>query len=55
MSYDSLYDANSDILYLIENTKNIGWVSLKEQSIQRVLYLSKVLYTFANHTENIFN
>ena len=55
MSNDSLYDANTDILYLIENTKNIGWITLKEQSIQRLLYLSKVLYSFANQTENIFS
>ncbi|MBI0422082.1 hypothetical protein I7H67_04610 [Acinetobacter sp. ACIN00229] len=51
---DSLYKANSDILYLIEHTKNIGWNTIKQQSIHRILYLSKVLYSFANDDKNIF-
>lgn len=55
MSYESLYDANSDILYLIENTKHIGWDNIKEQSLHRILYLSKVLFLFSNDNENIFD
>lgn len=43
-----LLKANSDILTLIHLVDEIGWKSIREQSIQRILYLSKVLYSFAN-------
>lgn len=53
MTNKELYYANEDILYIVENVKSIGWNSIKEQSIQRIVYLSKVLYTFT-HSGKIF-
>lgn len=41
-----LLRANSDILILLSLVDEIGWTSLREQSIQRILYISKVLYSF---------
>ena len=49
-----LYAANEDILYLMNNAKSIGWISIKEQTIHRVLYLAKVLYSFTHIDDNIF-
>lgn len=50
-----LFMANDDIIVLIKVIKNIGWLSIREQSIQRTLYLAKVLYTFVNdNDENLF-
>ena len=55
MTNKELYYANEDILYIVENVKSIGWNSIKEQSIQRIVYLSKVLYTFTHSGKNIFD
>jgi len=55
MNNKFLYDANSDILFIAHNVKHIGWVTIKEQSIQRIIYLSKVLYSFTHDDENIFD
>lgn len=51
-----LFKASNDIIGLMQLIKNIGWSSMREQSIHRTFYLSKVLYTFAHEKENnIFN
>ncbi|MFN4026252.1 MAG: hypothetical protein ACK4IZ_02265 [Flavobacterium sp.] len=51
-----LFRANNDIIGLMQLIKNIGWSSMREQSIHRTLYLSKVLFTFAHEKEsNLFN
>ncbi len=51
-----LYKANDDIIGLMKLVKNIGWLSIREQSIQRTLYLTKVLYTFVSgKNDNLFN
>jgi hypothetical protein len=47
-----LFRANADILTLLHLIDEIGWQSVREQSIQRILYLSKVLYSFVN-TDNL--
>jgi len=49
-----LYYANEDILCITDNVKSIGWESIKEQSLQRIVYLVKVLYSFTHLNENIF-
>lgn len=54
MKNKELYAANEDVLYLMNNAKSIGWISIKEQTIQRVLYLAKVLYSFTHVDDNIF-
>lgn len=46
-----LIRANEDILTLLHLIDEIGWKSIREQSIQRILYLSKVLFSFANVDE----
>ncbi|WP_210476147.1 hypothetical protein [Pantoea ananatis] len=50
-----LISANADIVYLAESAKKIGWLSIREQSIQRILYLAKVLYSFMQKDSKIFN
>lgn len=50
-----LYYANDDVLCIMHHLKSIGWISIKEQSIQRIIYLSKVLYSFTHADDNIFN
>lgn len=47
-------EVNLDILCIMNLVERIGWSSLKEQSIQRVLYLSKVLYSFCNKEDDLF-
>ena len=52
---EEVYRANSDILFLLDSVNQIGWNSLREQSVHRILYISKVLYLFANSGEiNVF-
>ncbi|MCW8898303.1 MAG: hypothetical protein OQJ96_06585 [Flavobacteriales bacterium] len=41
-----LFHANSDILNLLSLVNEIGWKTLREQSIQRIIYFSKVMYSF---------
>lgn len=55
MRNKELYQANEDIICVIDNVKSIGWNSIKEQSIQRIVYLSKVLYSFTHLDRNIFD
>ncbi|WP_269233686.1 hypothetical protein [Flavobacterium flavigenum] len=43
-----IFNSSSDILTLVFLVKEIGWNSIRQQSIQRVVYLSKVLYSFVN-------
>lgn len=55
-STKELYNSNNDIIGLLQLIKGIGWQSIREQSIQRTLYLTKVLYTFVNdENENLFS
>lgn len=54
-SIKNLYQTNDDIIGLMNLVKSIGWSSMREQSIQRTLYLGKVLYSFAyNSSKNLF-
>lgn len=50
-----MYHANEDILCIMKNAKLIGWRSIKEQSIQRIMYLSKVLYSFTHSDDNKYD
>lgn len=50
-----LFLANEDILCVMHHAKTIGWDSINEHSLKRILYLSQVLYTFTHEgEENIF-
>lgn len=46
-----LYQSNDDILFILSTGLKIGWEEVKAQSINRIIYLSKVLYSFVNETE----
>ncbi|MFJ6209196.1 hypothetical protein [Lysinibacillus sp. NPDC092081] len=37
---------NSDIISIMKISHEVGWVSLKEISISRIIYISSVLYSF---------
>lgn len=51
-----LYSTNDDIIFILNTGLKIGWEEIKPQSINRIIYLSKVLYTFVNNAEpNIIN
>ena len=43
-----LYKANLDILTLLRLFDGIGWTSIREKSIQRIMYIAKVLYFFVH-------
>lgn len=47
-----LYKANSDILYIVKSVKSIGWNSIRQPTIQRIVYLSKVLHSFVIDGQN---
>lgn len=55
MNNTELYYANEDVLCVMHHVKVIGWNSIKEQSVQRIMYLSKVLYSFTHTDNNIFD
>ena len=44
--YDEIILKSEDILLLLSKLKNIGWKYVRESSINRILYLSAVLYSF---------
>ncbi|WP_312906385.1 hypothetical protein [Sphingobacterium multivorum] len=46
-----LYQTNDDIISILNTGLKIGWDKIKSQSIYRIIYLSKVLYSFVNDTE----
>jgi hypothetical protein len=48
---NDLYLASDDIIFILNVGLKIGWEEIKPQSINRIIYLSKVLFSFANQTE----
>ena len=49
-----LMKINEDILGLLLLAKNIGWKKMNKNSIQRIMYLLQVLYSFKHEGTNIF-
>ncbi len=47
----NLYQTNDDIVFILSTSLKIGWEKVKAQSINRIIYLSKVLYSFVNDNE----
>lgn len=45
------YQTNDDIVFILNTGQKIGWDVIKSQSINRIIYLSKVLYSFVNKSE----
>lgn len=53
--YVGIIVKSKDIYCLLSELKELGWESLRETSINRLIYLSSVLYSFINNeSENIF-
>lgn len=50
-----LLKANSDIILLLETCKEIGWSSIKEQTVHRLMYLTSVLHTFMYKSSTLFD
>ena len=53
--YVGIIVKSKDIYCLLSELKELGWESLRETSVNRLIYLSSVLYSFINNeSENIF-
>lgn len=52
---DSLMLANADIMTIIAHVKKIGWDTIGCNSLQRIVYLMKVLYSFSHEDGNVFS
>ena len=52
---DALMLANADLMTIISHAKRIGWDTISYNSLQRVVYMMKVLYSFNYENENVFN
>ena len=46
--------ANADIMTIVAHAKRIGWDTISYNSLQRVVYMMKVLYSFNHDDENVF-
>ena len=51
---EELMMANADLMTIVAHAKKIGWNSMSVSTLQRVIYLMKVLYSFSHNTENEF-
>ena len=51
---DALMLANADMMTIIAHAKRIGWDTISYNSLQRVVYMMKVLYSFNHTDENVF-
>lgn len=56
MSKDELVKVNIDIMTIAAHARKIGWETISVSTLQRFIYLLKVLYSFINSSENnLFN
>lgn len=54
-NYNDIMLISADIYSVMKSMNNIGWNALRESSINRILYLSAVIYSFmSNDLKNIF-
>ena len=51
---ERLLSANVDLMTIVAHTKKMGWDSVGSNSLQRIVYLMKVLYAFSHEDENVF-
>lgn len=51
---EELMRANADLMTIIAHARRIGWDSVGMNSLQRIVYLMKVLYAFNHDDENEF-
>ena len=52
---EELMLANADMMTIIAHAKKIGWDTISYNSLQRVVYMMKVLYSFNHDDENVFS
>ena len=56
MNKDELVKVNIDIMTITAHARKIGWETISVSTLQRFIYLLKVLYSFINSSENnLFN
>lgn len=56
MNKDELVKVNIDIMTITAHARRIGWETISVSTLQRFIYLLKVLYSFINSSEkNLFN
>lgn len=53
-NHDELMLANADLMTIIAHAKKIGWDTVSIDSLQRMVYLMKVLYSFNHDDEGDF-
>lgn len=51
---DTLMLANADIMTIVAHAKRNGWDPISSHSLQRIVYIMKVLYSFCHDGENMF-
>ncbi len=54
MNKEELGKVNIDIMTIVSHAAKIGWETINVSSLQRFIYLLKVLYSFNSNEENIF-
>lgn len=52
MNKDELVKVNIDIMTIAAHASKIGWETISVSTLQRFIYLLKVLYSFINSSEN---
>lgn len=56
MNKDELVKVNIDIMTIAAHARKIGWETISVSTLQRFIYLLKVLYSFINSSEkDLFN
>lgn len=56
MNKNELVKVNIDIMTIAAHARKIGWETISVSTLQRFIYLLKVLYSFINSSENnLFN
>ena len=51
---EELMSANADVMTIIAHARKIGWETISYNSLQRVVYMMKVLYSFCHDEANPF-
>ncbi len=51
---EELMSASADMMTIIAHAKKIGWDTISYNSLQRVIYMMKVLYSFCHEEPNPF-
>jgi len=47
-----LYQVNDDLIFILDTGLKIGWDNIKPQSLNRIIYLAKVLFSFVNEDDS---